>query len=579
MLDDSSMAALLEAYVAETEEGLIAAEQALLELERAPRNADAVAALFRVVHTIKGNAGIFDFASVVALAHAMEDLLDRVRRGQTVPTARLVTLLLRSLDALRNVVRDSIAAPRDLGRNEKALIRALRKACAERTAEQPDPAEETHGSPVAALQSPGTHDAHRTLRVDVSRLDRLLDLSGEIGIARGRVGQLLEDGDSPRRAILEAHRDAMQLHLEMQELVMKLRMVPVGPMFRQLLRTVRDTAQALGKEAELVIEGEDVEVDMSIVEQLKDPLMHIVRNSIDHGIELPAARAAAGKPARGRLLLRSFRDSGSIVIQLEDDGSGLDRARITERAIRQGLVSGDQALSDVDVCDLLFRPGFSTADHVSDVSGRGVGLDVVRRNIEAIHGSVMIESDPGCGTTTRMRLPLTLAIIDGLQVGVAGESYIIPMEAVVEALDFPALPAWRGAATGLLTWRGEDIPFIRMRDRLTFRHAPRTPAREHAVVVRWGEHGRAALVVDALLGECQTVVKPLAKILQGVTGISGSAILPSGSIAFITDVAGLLQSESRRAQRRRYDGAANGLDPRHIASTSSTAIPPTVPSA
>lgn len=532
MLDNHSMAALLEAFIAESDEGLTAAEEALLVLERTPEDAESLALVFRAVHTIKGNSGIFDFDAMTRIAHAMEDLLDRLRAGQTVVSNGIITLLLESVDVLRGLLFESDRT-RELSALELQLIEHLRGADPLHV-----PALNTDAQATQAMTR-----VSRTLRIDLARLDRLLDLSGEIGIARGRLSEMLGDPTITSRVALEAQRDADHLHLEMQELVMKLRMVPVGPTFRQFQRIVRDTARALGKEAELRIEGVDVEVDMTVVEQLRDPLVHMIRNSVGHGIESPKARLAANKPAAGTLVLRSFREAGSIVIELTDDGGGIDRDRVIRRARERGLVGDSEMLSDAQVTELIFQPGFSTADGVTDLSGRGVGLDVVRRNIDAIHGSVSVESEPGKGTTFRVRLPLTLAIVDGLGVGVGGESFVIPMEAVVEALHLPAGAAGRDRTgvrgTGVLTHRGESIPFIRLRERLSLGGAAE---RENVVIVRYAR-GRAGLVVDELHGECHTVVKPLPKSLRGIPGLSGSAILPSGRIAFIVDVPGLLQVE------------------------------------
>ena len=557
MLDKQSMAALLEAFLAESDEGLAAAEEALLVLERTPDDAASLAAVFRAVHTIKGNSGIFDFDAMTKIAHAMEDLLDRLRAGETVVSNGIITLLLECVDVLRGLLFASDRT-RALTAAELQLIERLQA-----------------GDHVVTGFSPSRSDGLKpvttsgTLRIDLAKLDRLLDLSGEIGIARGRLGELLGDPAVTRHAALEAQRDADHLHLELQELVMKLRMVPVGPTFRQFQRIVRDTARSLGKEAELQIEGVDVEVDMTVIEHLRDPLTHMIRNSVGHGIEAPGVRVAANKPAAGTVVLRSFRDAGTIVIELADDGGGIDRERVIRRARERGLAGENEQLTDAQVAELIFHPGFSTAETVTDLSGRGVGLDVVRRNIDAIHGSVSVETAPGRGTTFRVRLPLTLAIVDGLGVGVAGESFVIPMEAVVEALQLPA-GTGHGRPTGLLTHRGESIPYIRLRDRLSGAPAstpaaaqaspPASPGqrrdaaaaaagtaalRENVVVVRYAR-GRAALVVDELHGECHTVVKPLPKSLRGIPGLSGSAILPNGRIAFIVDVAGLLGTVMRQ---------------------------------
>lgn len=529
MLDTQSIAALLEAFLSESDEGLAAAEEALLVLERAPEDADALASVFRAVHTIKGNSGIFDFEAMTRVAHAMEDLLDRLRAGQTVVSNGIITLLLESVDVLRGLLFESDRT-RALTAVEGRLIERLRVADAMDVAGN-----------AKVLQT--AQRTSRTLRIDLAGLDRLLDLSGEISIARGRLSQMLADPAVPARVALETQRDADHLHLEMQELVMKLRMVPVGPTFRQFQRIVRDAARSHGKEAELRIEGDDVEVDMIVVEHLRDPLMHMIRNSVGHGIELPEVRRARKKPAVGTLVLRSFREAGSIVIELTDDGGGIDRERVIRRARERGIAGESESLSDAQVAELIFHPGFSTADSVTELSGRGVGLDVVRRNVDAIHGSVTVESEEGRGTTFRVRLPLTLALVDGLGVGVGGESFVIPMEAVVEALQLPA-SVDRDRATGVLTHRGENIPFIRLRERLAIGGGG-IRERENVVVVRYAR-GLAGLVVDELHGECHTVVKPLPKSLRGIPGLSGSAILPDGRIAFIIDVPGLLQVEIDR---------------------------------
>lgn len=530
MLDNKSMDALLEAFVAESDEGLREAEDALLALERRPEDAASLASVFRVVHTLKGNSGIFGFEPMTRLAHAMEDLLDRVRGGRTVVSNGTITLLLEAVDVLRGLLFASDRA-RPLSEGEEQLVEHLRRADAMQL------------SPATVASSAGAQRVARTLRIDLAKLDRLLDVSGEINIARGRLSEMLGDPATSLRAALDAQRDAEHLHLEMQELVMKLRMVPVGPTFRQFQRIVRDAAQSLGKEAELRIEGDDVEVDMAVVEHLRDPLVHMIRNSIGHGIESPDVRRAAKKPRVGTLVLRSFREAGSIVIELADDGAGIDRERVVRRARERGIVGESETLSDARIVELIFHPGFSTADSVSDVSGRGVGLDVVRRNVDAIHGSVTVETEAGRGTTFRVRLPLTLAIIDGLGVGVAGESFVLPMEAVVEVLFLRDPIGPRDRATGVLTYRGESVPFVRLREHLSLGGG--TVERENVVIVRYAR-GRAALVVDELHGECHTVVKPLPRSLRGIAGLSGSAILPSGRIAFIVDVAALLQVEIDR---------------------------------
>jgi two-component system chemotaxis sensor kinase CheA len=381
--------------------------------------------------------------------------------------------------------------------------------------------------------------------VDVTKLDRMLDLSGEIAIARGRLGEMLERG-ADAAEVLEAHRETDRLYLDLQELVMKARMVPIGPSFHQHVRTVRDVASTQGKLARLVVEGEDVEVDTAVVEHVRDPLGHMVRNALDHGIEPPAARRAAGKDPTGKVVLRAFHDAGSMVIQVVDDGAGLDRERIAERAVALGLADDVSRVSDEEAARVVFEPGFSTAARVTEISGRGVGMDVVRRNVEALRGSVTVETTRGRGTAITLRLPLTLAIIQGFRIGVGDETYVLPLDAVVECLELPADEAAAGAPRGILPLRGRPLPYVRLRDHFSL--GGERPRRENVVVVRHGAQA-AGVVVDVLQGECSTVIKPLGKMFDGVAGVSGSSILGNGRVALILDVAGLLRDTLKRAAR------------------------------
>jgi two-component system chemotaxis sensor kinase CheA len=383
----------------------------------------------------------------------------------------------------------------------------------------------------------------RSLRVDVLKLDRMLDLSGEIAIARGRLGELLERGQATHAELLEEHRETDRLYLDLQELIMKARMVPIGPSFHQHLRTVRDIATSHGKQARLVVEGEDVEVDTAVVEYVRDPLTHMVRNALDHGIESPEARRAAGKDPVGRLVLRAFHEAGSMVIQVVDDGAGLDRARIAKKAVAMGLAPDAARLSDEDLARIVFEPGFSTADRITELSGRGVGMDVVRRNVEALRGSVAIESEAGRGTTVTIRVPLTLAIIQGFKIGVGDEAYILPLDAVVECLELPASETASPFAHGVVNLRDKPLPYLRLRDH--FGLEGQRPARENVVVVQHGTQA-AGIVVDELHGESSTVIKPLGSMFKAIPGVAGSSILGNGRVALILDVAGILRETLRR---------------------------------
>jgi len=526
--------ALLRTFLAEAEDALSQMEEALIALEASGENDDSLATVFRLAHSLKGNAEMFEFSQVAELAHVIEDLLERLRNRELAISGELVTLLLRALDALREMVPEAAAGSAELPPAAQGSLAALRRI-ATRNQLDAQPTAPPPGAPPHLFETPSPHA--RTLRVDREKLDRLMNLTGEISIARGRLEQMLKNPAVKRRTILESRREADLLHQELRDVVMQLRMVPIGPTFRHYLRTVRDLAQSHGKQARLVIAGEEVEVDATIIECLRDPLTHMIRNALDHGIESPAVRAARGKDPCGRVTLSACLEAGTIVIKLADNGAGLDRQRILARARAAGIVATATAMSDREVDQLLFEPGFSTAETVSDLSGRGVGLDVVRQNIEALRGSVTLTSRAGEGTEITIRLPLTLAIIDGLEVGVGEEAYIIPLDAVVEAAAFD--PAKRSPTNGreVLHLHGKRLPCARLRELLDVDGTP--PSRESAVVVRCAG-GEAALVVDALRGEKPTVIKPLTKFFRGLPGISGSAILGDGRVAFILNVAALL---------------------------------------
>ena len=385
--------------------------------------------------------------------------------------------------------------------------------------------------------------ATRTLRVDVERLDRMLDLVGEIAVARGRLRTVLEQGGAVPPAVAEVHHDADGLEAELHELITRIRMVPVGPTFQHFHRTVRDLARALGKQVRLTIEGGDIELDMSVLEKIRDPLTHMVRNAVDHGLEAPDARAAAGKEPWGSLRLSASHDAGSIVVTLSDDGRGLDRAALLARGRALGLAGTQDAIPDEEIDQLVFAPGISTARSVTELSGRGVGMDVVKCEVEALRGSVEVESAAGEGTTFRIRLPLTLALIDGFVVRAADEAYVIPMDAVVECVDLPReTRAAAGGAppsvTGLMSLRGAPLPILRLAKLFKLDGAP--AARESVVVIRNGD-GKAGFVVDALVGGMQVVIKPLGRLFRGVAGVAGSAILGNGRAALILDVPRLMK--------------------------------------
>ena len=458
---DLNQGELLATFLAEAEEDISALEAGLLALEEAPDDAETRRELLRRAHTLKGNASCVGMQDIVAFAHGYEELIEKV-------DADSITALLAGVDTFRRLVDGGTLTSAD-----RELIDQQR----------PDA-------------------APRTLRVGVDKLNRMLDLVGEIAIARAFADTEKLD----------------QLHAQLQELIMRARMVPVGLLFRRYARTVRDLAAAHGKNVRLVTIGDDVEVDTSAVEMLRDPLAHMIRNAIDHGIEPSAQRIARSKPPVGRITLEARHDAGSIIVRVSDDGAGLDSSVIAAP-------------------DVIFQSGFSTASEVTDLSGRGIGMDVVRRAVESLRGTIGVASREGEGTTFTIRLPLTLAMIDGFSVSAGDETYVVPMESVVECVELPAGEK-REEATGVLLLRDEIIPFVRLRGLFDLGGA--APERENVLVVQH-DGVKAGLAVDALHGAGQTVIKPLGNYFDEVPGVAGSSILGSGRVALVLDVPELLR--------------------------------------
>ena len=376
----------------------------------------------------------------------------------------------------------------------------------------------------------------KSIRVDADKLDNLINLIGEMVIAGA--GSALNAYASGDNNLIESFSTLNRLVEEVRDSALRLRMVPIGDTFNRFQRVVRDVSKELNKEINLEITGADTELDKTVIENIGDPLMHLIRNSMDHGIESTEDRLIKGKPAAGTLSLNAYHDSGSVVIEVTDDGAGLNRERILSKAIEKGLVQDGTPLSDQEIYNLIFEPGFSTADSVTNLSGRGVGMDVVKRNIEGMRGQIELHSQPEVGTSFRVHLPLTLAIIDGFQVAVNKSAYVIPLDMVLECVELNETHRESSANRNYINLRGEVLPFIRLRE--LFGAGDPVPLRENVVVVQFGNN-KAGLVVDRLLGEFQTVIKPLGRIFSRVKGVSGSTILGTGAVALIIDVPGLIQ--------------------------------------
>jgi two-component system chemotaxis sensor kinase CheA len=373
------------------------------------------------------------------------------------------------------------------------------------------------------------------IRVQADKLDQLIDLVGEMVIAGAGANLLAQR--SGQSDLMESTSVLLRLVEDIRDSALQLRMVQIGETFNRFNRVVRDSSREMGKNIDLVITGAETELDKSVVEKLGDPLMHLVRNAIDHGIEPGGLREQRGKPSTGTLQLNAYHDSGNIVIEVIDDGNGLPKDKIRQKAIDKGLIDANGNHSEQEILNLIFEPGFSTADKVTNISGRGVGMDVVRRNIQALRGSIDVSTVDGEGSTFTIRLPLTLAIIDGFLTGVGKTSYVVPLDSVVECIELTDGLDHRN----YLNLRGEVLPFVRLRE--LFAIGGRAPTRQNVVIVQYAGQ-KAGLVVDELLGEFQTVIKPLGVLFKNIRGIGGSTILGSGEVALILDVAALVERAS-----------------------------------
>ncbi|MCD4865374.1 chemotaxis protein CheA [Pseudomonas sp. PLB05] len=377
------------------------------------------------------------------------------------------------------------------------------------------------------------------IRIDATKLDQLIDLIGELIIA-GAGTQLIAQ-QSGLTTLVESTGVLSRLVEEVRDTALTLRMVQIGTTFNRFQRVVRDVSKEIGKDIALRISGGDTELDKTVVEKIGDPLTHLIRNAMDHGIESAELRLARGKPAQGTVGLNAYHESSSIVIEVTDDGGGLSRERILRKATERGLISEGQVLGDKEVFNLIFEPGFSTAEQISNLSGRGVGMDVVKKNITALRGSVDLTSEEGRGTTVTIRLPLTLAIIDGFLIGVGKAAYVVPLEAVEECIELTEAASVQASGNDYLDLRGEVLPVLRLRQLFAIEEAP--PRRQNVVVVRYAGQ-RAGLVVDQLLGEFQTVIKPLGPLFDHNRSLGGFTILGSGAVALILSVPGLIGEAS-----------------------------------
>ena len=587
---------LTREFLIESQEGLDRMERCLTELEERPQDKGLLAEIFRSVHTIKGTTGFLGYKRLEKLAHAGENLLGHLRDGRVMATAEVITALLKLLDGLRDLLKtiesegsegtadddelivrlEGLQAPARQVKAKSAVraqlaseadtvldtTEAAAQAAEAAVAEPKVTVAEPAMVPVAAASSPEPEfteaqadaatltpaeasraraqgaAAESTLRVDVALLNRLMNLVGELVLTRNQV--LQATASDPNMTLLSRRLDMVTADL--RESVMKARMQPVSNVFSKMPRLVRDLTHVLGRRARLQMEGQETELDKSLLEAIKDPLTHAVRNALDHGIEPPAARAAAGKDPEGTLVLRAAQEGSHVVIEVSDDGAGIAAEKIRAKAIERGLVSAERAaqLGERELLQMIFLPGFSTAAQVTNVSGRGVGMDVVRTNVERIGGKVEIDARVGKGTTLRMRIPLTLAIIPALIVRSIGQSFALPQGALSELVHIPperaaAAIEWMEGAP-LYRLRGRLLPLVFL-DRLLMPgyECGLSSERDNFIAVLDADGRRFGLIVDSLADPEEIVVKPLSAVLKDIGLFSGATVLGNGDLALILD--------------------------------------------
>jgi len=529
-------------FLSESRESLTEINSALLELERGGGDA-AVARLFRAVHTMKGMGAAMGYTSVAELSHELETLLDKLRNGTIAVGRPVIDTLFVGVDALEQAVDLATSStPQHLDASK--VIARIRQAASEEAPQSADAGPSaTEGEKKPADSAPTTSStataqrAPRHIRIESKRLDTLMNVVGELVIARDRIAKIAERlGD---KDLLEATLRASQILANLQNEVMTSRMVPVWQVFERFPRVVRDTARALGKEVDFRIEGREIELDRSMLDEMGEPVLHLLRNSLDHGIESPAEREKAGKPRVATLILTAERDRATVLIRVTDDGRGIDQTRVLPRAKKLGLVDKETTkLSEQELVAIISRPGFSTAEKVTEISGRGVGFDIVANRVRGLGGSLEVHTDAGLGTSVSMRLPLTLAISRALLAKVEKETYAIPLTHVLEtfSLSQPMLLESKGRT--VVAIRDDLFPAIWLRERVGLPPAQSMTSGQ-VVLVELAER-RAALIVDEFVGQQEIVVKQFDGVNGSRTLFSGATILGDGSPALIVDASSLL---------------------------------------
>lgn len=585
------MQAIVEEFLVESEELISNLDSDLVTLEKEPENLDLLNQIFRSAHTIKGTSGFLGFNDLMSLTHGMEDVLNRLRKEELKVNPAIMDVLLDSVDVLKSMLED-IKENRETSADFKPLVEKLKAADRgelsaegetvpqsvqeQKPAEDADkaeaktetteapaesdnaPAEKSEPKEAVAKQPPKKKDLfdkkkfEQTIRVDVSRLDNLMDMVGELVLGRNSLMQLSTrmnlhyEGDELTTTLNQTATQVSFITTEVQMAVMKMRMLPIGNVFNKFPRLVRDLARETNKKIDLQISGEDTELDKTVIEEIGDPLVHLIRNSCDHGVETPEERVKNGKDEKGTVWLKASQEGSNIIIEVADDGRGIDPEKIAQKAIERGLTSEDDVnqMSSREIMQFIFSPGFSTAQKITDISGRGVGMDVVRTNIEKLGGIIEIDSAPNRGTSIEVKLPLTLAIIQGLMVRSGDDILIIPLASVLETVKTEQSEVYYVNKQEVIKLRDTVLPIVDLNDVLGLPNPPGKDRKPYVVVIGLAER-RLGLIVDDLLGQEEVVIKTLGNYLGNTPGISGGTILGDGRIRLIVDILGLFNLAKR----------------------------------
>lgn len=556
---------IIKEFVQESTENLDRLDREFVLLEKDPRNKELLASVFRTIHTIKGTAGFLGFPRLESTTHTGENLLSRMRDGELLLTPEIASGLLALVDAVRQMLSCVVGEGNDGTADYSVLIanlNLLAKGQDEAAAAQV--ISELQVKPIGGAPAvPRAEPADNTVRLDVALLDQLINQMGELVLARNQILQLASTQRDP--VFVNACQRLNLITTELREGVMKARMQPISHVFGKFPRVVRDLSLACGKQVELEMEGGDTELDRTLLDAIRDPLTHIVRNSVDHGLETPEARMAAGKAAAGKLYLRAYHEGGQVNVEISDDGAGIDKEKVRAKALEKGLITAEQAarMSDRELLSLIFLPGFSTAAKVTNVSGRGVGMDVVKTNIEKIGGAVDLQSSAGRGTTVKMKIPLTLAIIPALIVISGGERFAIPQASLLELVRVEGEQARQAIEhihdAPVYRLRGTLLPLVFLDRELCAAGAGASSeqARSHealTIVVLQAEGQQFGLVVDSVREAEEIVVKPLGQHLKGIPVFAGATIMGDGEVALILDVLGLAQKAHALDGPQQSDG-------------------------